>query len=1023
MASPSITDTQYARNTLMWLLCAESSLQVDDFLSAVSHTVTNNYPPTRDQVLGLCQNLVVFDNSLQTFRFAHLSVREFLESNPIFTKPVCHAFAAEICLSMLLENDSSDLQPVTLQNRFLAMILLPYYEHKPIEDYTDLYWGLHCREAQAERNRTTLRNLIFKLMGPNTGGGTHYQAWKHRIDMKCQRGVSNVSEEIAACDFHDCSVLYAACAFDIVEIVEHYAGTFSTLSAHNFDEGEICLQLACKFGCLDTAKVLISSGVVLTPKIMEMAMENEAHAVELIRLFEVQPEFANCLTDDVIQEAAVHDYTQEIMATILKALGGQSQSQSQIPQTLICSVMHPNGKPVEVLELLLREYADKLKITQSIVNDIVSCGKFAAKLLTMILQQPRYTFKVTELTLENAAGNEEGGLEVFQLLLQKRRSEVKLTESILSSAALNEQSGKAIIQLLASACPRSVEVTGGAFSSAATAEIAQVLLEVAGPSFIIDTDILSEAMWNNVGEVMAVLLEREDGRRSVTERLISKGIKSGQVKPVAELLKAFDTVLPTTEKLILTAAENGDDMLALVLPDLTWPSNIEVTQGLLQRAAGQPHSILFSIMVQHAGAANLGREGILIAVRNQRPSNSLIAAVVALVGESEETKEEVFIAALRNDLYNREWVGALLSKLGVRVPVTEAFLVAAVKGGVQHNRAIVRMFLLVMGDEIHITEKVLLAALDADFGDEKTVFHLLLTEAREPVAITEAMLVKAASHSTNPVEIMALLFKRCDADVIITEAVFVAAASNIDIDLLKLLFRRRGQQLQVTLRVLMAVVMNRSEGTNMFKLILAERGNDLVLPESVLRVAVTNYEHGLGILKLVLEKRGPQLIRMGIVEAAASSGRLDILDWIAGLQLPDVNISEEDRTAATFYSAAREGHLGTVQDLFNRVADVNRKNALKMSPLMAAVSLRRQTVVSFLAAKDAVDVNYADYKGNTALHYIASWRPYESTNQLMAESLVARGADFGMPNLRRETALDLALRNRLDSLVALFLAR
>ncbi|KAI8417164.1 hypothetical protein FOFC_03477 [Fusarium oxysporum] len=61
------------------LLCAQRRLSSAEFLSAVSMAVPQQQLLRNDQILDFCCNLVVLDTQLDTFRFAHLSVREFLE--------------------------------------------------------------------------------------------------------------------------------------------------------------------------------------------------------------------------------------------------------------------------------------------------------------------------------------------------------------------------------------------------------------------------------------------------------------------------------------------------------------------------------------------------------------------------------------------------------------------------------------------------------------------------------------------------------------------------------------------------------------------------------------------------------------------------------------------------------------------------------------------------------------------------------------------------------------------------------
>lgn len=65
-------------NTLKWLLCAQSPTESSEFCAAVVRNLgvmCKNL--LKDQVLDLCHNLVIFDDGPGTFRFAHLSMRDF----------------------------------------------------------------------------------------------------------------------------------------------------------------------------------------------------------------------------------------------------------------------------------------------------------------------------------------------------------------------------------------------------------------------------------------------------------------------------------------------------------------------------------------------------------------------------------------------------------------------------------------------------------------------------------------------------------------------------------------------------------------------------------------------------------------------------------------------------------------------------------------------------------------------------------------------------------------------------------
>jgi hypothetical protein len=105
------------KNVLSWLLCAQEPLHSKMFLAAISIIPNAGFEETvsRELILDLCANLVVFDKGLDTFRFAHLSVREFLEKMPEYIDTAVHSLAAEICLLNLISTT-----PNQSAERFLA---------------------------------------------------------------------------------------------------------------------------------------------------------------------------------------------------------------------------------------------------------------------------------------------------------------------------------------------------------------------------------------------------------------------------------------------------------------------------------------------------------------------------------------------------------------------------------------------------------------------------------------------------------------------------------------------------------------------------------------------------------------------------------------------------------------------------------------------------------------------------------------------------------------------------------------
>jgi hypothetical protein len=127
---------EIARRALKWLLCQQRSFSTSEFLAVVTSQQEPADRLTSDDILSVCCNLVVLDSELDIFRFAHLSVREYLEKIPDLTLSLAHAAAAERCLQICLA--SSQVKERT-NSGFVR--------------YAILFWVVHYRAVVATVRR------------------------------------------------------------------------------------------------------------------------------------------------------------------------------------------------------------------------------------------------------------------------------------------------------------------------------------------------------------------------------------------------------------------------------------------------------------------------------------------------------------------------------------------------------------------------------------------------------------------------------------------------------------------------------------------------------------------------------------------------------------------------------------------------------------------------------------------------------------------------------------------------------
>ena len=151
-----------AERSLKWLLCQARDLSEAEFLAAISiGTERDSVNLTKEKVLFICGNLVIFDHELKVFRFAHLSVREYLEAQSNFTLDTAHAFGAEITLLVCLRRYTD----------FAAQ-----YARK-FRRYAFLYWLYHCREARKSGLSSLLHQLLEDFLHRRNGTNLCYAAW------------------------------------------------------------------------------------------------------------------------------------------------------------------------------------------------------------------------------------------------------------------------------------------------------------------------------------------------------------------------------------------------------------------------------------------------------------------------------------------------------------------------------------------------------------------------------------------------------------------------------------------------------------------------------------------------------------------------------------------------------------------------------------------------------------------------------------------------------------------------------
>ncbi|KAL8713090.1 MAG: hypothetical protein Q9225_006836 [Loekoesia sp. 1 TL-2023] len=108
LANQGSAGTAIIQNSIKWLLSSQIRLNSSEFRRAISMNINISLDGlSNEQILELLHNFVILDRDLDVFRFAHLSVAEYLQESRLeYKEELCNALAAEICLIEMIGTSS-----------------------------------------------------------------------------------------------------------------------------------------------------------------------------------------------------------------------------------------------------------------------------------------------------------------------------------------------------------------------------------------------------------------------------------------------------------------------------------------------------------------------------------------------------------------------------------------------------------------------------------------------------------------------------------------------------------------------------------------------------------------------------------------------------------------------------------------------------------------------------------------------------------------------------------------------------
>jgi len=244
-----------ALKAFQWIQCSKEPLSSQTLLDAVTVEVdssgafSQNGPATVKQLLTVCQNLVILDEKLNTFRFAHLSVDEYLEIR--LPTHDSHLELSKVCFSLLCTYSAWNAYDQNIKG------YEGHYEDRHLLLYSVMFWPWHFAHCGEFNRCPTLSSLWDKLISEST-----YERWHHyyrncisRTWWKEKKEDFWRRQEIVRRSHY--GRLFWVCVFGLHQV---FSSVFEYEADVNTSEIENSLACASKFGELEIVGLLIDKG-------------------------------------------------------------------------------------------------------------------------------------------------------------------------------------------------------------------------------------------------------------------------------------------------------------------------------------------------------------------------------------------------------------------------------------------------------------------------------------------------------------------------------------------------------------------------------------------------------------------------------------------------------------------------------------------------------------------------------------------------------------------------------------------
>ncbi|KAJ6183789.1 hypothetical protein N7519_005090 [Penicillium mononematosum] len=287
---------------MLWVMAAERPLSTSQLICAVRVNTKGEVPTLADEIdeqglLSLCNSLLTIDSQQKVWRFAHLSVREYLETKMQWTLPRANFHAASACLSWLITMyDKDDNNEIDLSG----------WKGQP--EPGDIFHLMHPFHLYMRHHYVVL--LLKTFLGSPEESSKQYRKWYEVIKDDLERIVDVAQgtdefhfyleaggftkEEFDTCDFNQAqhpeygefeselgpsdAAIYAMCHLSFAAILSDWWENAEFDVSRVNERGHNLLTIAARVGCTSICKTLVEKGADLNQQVEGQDYGSALHA-------------------------------------------------------------------------------------------------------------------------------------------------------------------------------------------------------------------------------------------------------------------------------------------------------------------------------------------------------------------------------------------------------------------------------------------------------------------------------------------------------------------------------------------------------------------------------------------------------------------------------------------------------------------------------------------------------------------------------------------------------------------------